>query len=454
MAENTIDTEYLYVCMLKGMMLDQNYAITVSSVFEPDYFEDAGMASVFLKVKAHVEQYNALPDRDIIINSIPEDTRPAVQRLYTEADATDFDVAKNYDWLREETNKYLKGRAIKDSIIKSVDVIDQGGNYEQVKNLVETALCKDINIDLGLDYFGELNERLRRVITASDNRIKTYYPTLDELFNGGYPPYTLNMMIAKVHGHKTNIMTNVIARQVKHGVKVALATLEMSEDMYSQRFDANFTNLDINRLYHNAAIRPRFLDGIKQVKANIGDGALYIKEYPTGQATVADFRRWLRELRMRGIEIDILFCDYISLMKAENNHAGDLYKDGKAISEELRALGFEFGIPVVTVAQINRAGTFMDFEGLDMNSIGESFGIPATADSMLVQGADVEDMMYKNELKWKCVKNRLGGRVGLIGKWYYDNRSLRIYDEMEMDQWIADAQQSEDERALFEREIQ
>jgi len=88
-----------------------------------------------------------------------------------------------------------------------------------------------------------------------------------------------------------------------------------------------------------------------------------------------------------------------------------------------------------------------------MNSIGESFGIPATADSMLVQGTDVEDMMYKNELKWKCVKNRLGGRVGLIGKWYFDNRSLRIYDEVEMDRWIQEAAQSGDDRGLYQREV-
>jgi hypothetical protein len=88
-----------------------------------------------------------------------------------------------------------------------------------------------------------------------------------------------------------------------------------------------------------------------------------------------------------------------------------------------------------------------------MNSIGESFGIPATADSMIVQGCDEDDMTYKNELKWKCVKNRLGGRVGDTGKLYYDSRSLRIYGEDEIDQWFEDAKESDDERAIFERDI-
>jgi len=82
-----------------------------------------------------------------------------------------------------------------------------------------------------------------------------------------------------------------------------------------------------------------------------------------------------------------------------------------------------------------------------------SYGIPATADSMIIQGQDEDDMVYKNEIKWKCVKNRLGGRVGDTGKFYYDGRSLKIYDECELDQWIADAQRTNDERSLFEREV-
>jgi replicative DNA helicase len=447
-----VDREYLYVAMLKGLLQDKGFAVTVTCVFEPSYFEEPAMVGIFNSFKTHLDTYNTLPDKDIVVNSVPRDVREEVVGLFNEVESTDFDIARNYDWLLDQTNKYLKERAIKQSIIKSVDVIDKNGNYDEIKRLVETALCKDINIDLGLDYFGTMKERLTRIFTASDNRIKTYYPTLDELFNGGFPPYTLNMFIAKIHGHKSNIMGNIISRQVMNGVKVGLATLEMSEDIYAQRFDANLTNLDINRIYHNSTVRSQFVKSINDVRKN-ATGTLWIKEYPTGKATVSDFRRWLRELKMRGIDLEILFCDYLALMKTEGKSAGDLYRDGKSISEELRAVGFEFGIPIVTVAQINRSGTFLDFDSLDMNSIAESFGIGATADSVLIQGSDSDDMIYKNELKWKVVKNRLGGRVGSIGKWYFDSKSLRIYDELEMDRWIEDAKISNDAREAFERPV-
>jgi hypothetical protein len=251
--------------------------------------------------------------------------------------------------------------------------------------------------------------------------------------------------------HNSNIMGNIISRQILNNIKVGLATLEMSTDMYAQRFDANLTNFDINRIYINKKLRGKFLKNIKEIKNNVDKGALYIKEYPTGKANVNDFRIWLRELGMRDKLPNIFFCDYISLMKPEGKSKGDLFVDGKTISEELRALGFEFNIPIVSVAQINRVSTFLEFESLDMNSIAESYGIPGTCDSMMVQGTDEDSMIYQNELRWKCVKNRLGGRVGELGKWYYDQKSLRIYDEQELDLWIEEAKKSGDERKPYER---
>jgi hypothetical protein len=447
------DENFLITAILKGLMEDKNYAITVTSVFDESYFDDPAMSEIFKYTKEHIMEHNNIPERDIIINSIPKDVRDEAKVLFQECDSTDFSVSRNYDWLIDKTDQYLKDKAIKKAILDGIDIIDSGKNIHEIRDIVESALCKTLKLDIGLNYFEDLAARLKRILNSTDIRVKTYYHTFDELFSGGFPPYTLNMFIAKVHGHKSNIMTNIISRQVLHGVDVALASLEMSTDMYAQRFDANFTNLDINRIYINNKIKKQFIGKIKDVSQIENKGNLYIKEYPTGKATVNDYRIWLRELGMRDRLPKIFFCDYISLMKAEGRNTGDLYKDGKAISEELRALGFEFNLPVVTVAQINRAGTFLDFDSLDMNSIGESFGIPATADTMIVQGCDEDDMTYKNELKWKCVKNRLGGRVGDTGKLYYDSRSLRIYGEDEIDQWFEAAKETGDERNIYERDM-
>jgi hypothetical protein len=147
----------------------------------------------------------------------------------------------------------------------------------------------------------------------------------------------------------------------------------------------------------------------------------------------------------------IVYVDYINLMKPAILKDGGLYGAGKAISEELRALSFEFGIPFVSVSQLNREGTFVGFEELDFNYISESMGVPATADFMSMMGADEDSLIYESELHNKIVKNRLGGRVGDTWKCYYDTRTLKIYDELEMDLWIGDSEKTGDERTPYKK---
>ena len=133
----------------------------------------------------------------------------------------------------------------------SADIISEGAeaDYGKVRDLVESALTKTLKIDLGLNYFDSLSERLKRIFTASDVRVPTGFTAFDEYINGGFPGYTLSMGAARVHGNKSGWMANCAARQVLMGYSPVMFTLEMSEDAFGQRFDSIFTGLDINRIY-------------------------------------------------------------------------------------------------------------------------------------------------------------------------------------------------------------
>jgi hypothetical protein len=75
-----------------------------------------------------------------------------------------------------------------------------------------------------------------------------------------------------------------------------------------------------------------------------------------------------------------------------------------------------------------------------------SIGTMASADMALIFGANESQAIYESELFYKIVKNRLGGRVGEINKFYYDQRSLKMYDALELDMWQRDALLSGDTR--------
>jgi replicative DNA helicase len=151
-------------------------------------------------------------------------------------------------------------------------------------------------------------------------------------------------------------MANVSARQVLKGHTVVMMSLEMSQEMYAQRYDGIYSGLNINRMYLDKDLRFALIKSLSK-KAIENKGKLFVKELPTGKASVNDFRIYLRELTMRGIKPDILFCDYMNLMKPSYRAKKDMYSDVKEIAEELRALGLEFNCPIMSVSQLNREGS-------------------------------------------------------------------------------------------------
>lgn len=443
-----LNSDFVEKIILKGMLSDKDFLILTSSVFEPEYFDDPNISHAFRFCKEYAGEYNSVPSKEAVINS--SETPDDIREIIEEAEQTDFDISQSYDFLLNQANDYLKEKALKQAIINSVDDVENPERRNIIQKRIEQALIKDIKIDLGLKYFEQMKERLRRIFHTSDTRVPTYFPIFDEYINGGFPPLTFNVFVAKIHGGKSNTMANFASRQVINGKNVVILTLEMSQDAFAQRFDGIYSRLDINRLYLSNTYRQKLVRSLKGYRLNENRGELYIKEYPTGEASVLDFRMYLRELLLRDINIDIIYVDYINLMKSAFKTENNMYSSVKRVSEELRALSFEFKCPIVSVSQINREGFFVNFNELDFSYTAESMGIPATADFMCVLGTDEEQMVYESEVLYRITKSRIG-RPNQSDHFYLDKRSLKMYDAIEMDEWLADAEVSGDDRERVEQ---
>jgi hypothetical protein len=332
--------------------------------------------------------------------------------------------------------------------MESVDVVEEKGNYIKIKKIIEDALCKDLDINLGTMYFDSMAERLKKIFTATDLKIPTGYPFLDEITNGGFPAYSFSAFVGKIHSGKSLIMANIISRQVMMGNDVVLFTLEMGENDFCQRFDSIYSGLDTNRMYYNTKLKPKLIKELHKIKNTDKRGEIYVKEFATGDASVNTFRTYLRELNMRGIKPKIVFCDYVNLMKPEDKSRG-MYEDVKDIVVKLRGLSLEIGAPTVSVSQLNRLGFDINLKDASYNHIAESMGLGATADFLSILGQDIDSLTYQSELHYAILKNRFGGRIGELGKMFMDKRSLKLYDESEMKLWLEDAKKSNDSRELY-----
>lgn len=319
----------------------------------------------------------------------------------------------------------------------SVDLVKKKDDIIKARDYIEKALTKTLKKQIGLDYWGDISERLKRMFSADSQRIPSYFPQLDEFLNGGFPPYTLSVIVAAMHAGKSSLMVNMATRQMMKGHSVMYLSLEMAEDELAKRVDAQLTKLDINRIYDTK--RKEFLSSIKSVKTG-NEGRLLLKQFPTGSASVNDFRSYLYELQMRNIGIECVYVDYLNIMRPTSSSGdGNLYTDVKRIGEELRAMSFLFKCPIVTATQVNRSGLNAEIGEISFSNLSESIGTAATADFIVVLGTDSDSLVYENELFYKILKNRLGGRVGEISKFYNDNKSLKMYDSSELQDWIDDA---------------
>lgn len=427
-----INPEYLEKIIIKSLMEDKNFCVLMSSVAEKRYFESSVSSEMFQIIKDHHEKFMDLPNKDIIINS---STKPKEVEKYIK-DIEELEPSNDL-FLYEQSENWLKESAFKYAIMDSVDLVKKKEDINKAREYIECALTKTLKKQIGLDYWGDISERLKRMFSAENERIPTYYPQLDEFMNGGLPPYTLSVIVAAMHNGKSNLMVNMAARQMMKGHNVIYLSLEMAEDELAKRVDAQLTKLDINRIYDTK--KKEFLSSIKSVKTG-NEGRMMLKQFPTGTASVNDFRSYLYELQMRDISIDCIYVDYLNIMKPTTSSGdGNLYTDVKKIGEELRALTYIFKCPCVTATQTTRGGINAQIGEISFAMLSESIGTAATADFIMVLGQDSDSLVYENELFYKILKNRLGGRVGEISKFYNDSKSLKMYDSTELDEWIEDA---------------
>lgn len=452
--------EFLEQLIVKSILVDRKYFSLVFDKIEEKYFDEVVASNIFKTCSEYFKEYKNLPDKSIILNACDTKLQPNIAEYINSVESLDFDNSNssNFDFLIDSTDKWIKEKAIKNAILDSVDIVSKGkdGDYGKIEDLVKSALSKTLKFDLGLNYFNTISERIKRKFSETDYRIPTYFPEFDEKISGGFPKKTLSIFIAKSFGGKSNFMINMASRQVLNGKNVALFSLEMSEDMFAQRLDSIYSGVDINYIYSTK--KKEFQDNLVSFlkeHSSSSRGNLFIKSFPTGQASVIDIRTYLKELEMRGEKIDLICVDYINLMKSmySNSHRDGLYEKGKSIAEELRALSYEFDIPVISVTQLRRSGSAYaenNLEEVGMEDISESMGVIHTADFAAIFGTSDDLIVYASEVHYKIVKNRIGGGMD-IGRFYLDSKSLKLYDSSELDAWLDSAKISNDSREVYEK---
>ena len=416
--------------ILQQLIHNEDYCRKVFPFLKETYFESPADKHLFKIIKNHLDKYNKRPTQDII--KIELESASLSQTHYEECKQLINSLGENpqeLDWLINTSENWCRERAIYNGLLSSLDILnDKSGKKEkgQIVGILEDAISVSFDQHIGHDYFEDSEERFN-FYHAEEVRIPFDIEKFNTITGGGLPNKSIMIIMGGVGIGKTATMCSMAAANMMIGKNPLYITMEMAEERIAERIDANLLDTSIADL--RLLTKEMYEQKVARVRSKT-PGKLIIKEYPTGSASVLNFRHLLHELRFKKkFKPDILYLDYLNICSSSrlklSSHVG-VYSFVQAITQEVRGLAVEYNIPLITATQLNREG----FQSSDpgMEHVAESFGTAATGDLIVVLIVN-DELAALNQVMVKQIKNRFDdfrqNKVFVIGR---DLSKMRLYN--------------------------
>ena len=394
--------------ILANLIHNEKYCRKVAPFIDSSYFSERNEEIVSQEILGFFNKYNKLPTPDILSIELSNrtDIRDNELQNYIEYVNTLQEDDSDYNWLIDNTEKYCKDRAVYNAILKSISILDgkeASLTKDSIPSVLQTALSVSFDVNVGHDYLEDGDTRYE-LYHLQEDKIPFDLDKLNEITDGGMSNKAIYIVLAGSGLGKSQFMCHVAASTLIQNKNVLYITLEMSEEKIAERIDANLMNINIDQLKH---LDKSDFDNRLQRISKKTHGSLVIKEYPTASVHSGHFRALFEELKVKKDFVpNLLIVDYLNICNSARIRSGlntNSYGLIKAIAEELRGLGVEYNIPVLTASQLTRsAQTSSDVEITD---ISDSIGTMYIADFVIALTRS-EELDRLNQIAVKQIKNR------------------------------------------------
>lgn len=424
----------LETVILHQLINNDEYQRKVVPFLKSEYFSDVIEKAILEEICGYCEKYNAVPTREVLSicvgkrDDLAESENSEAQKYIKDMDCDSV----NIDWLLDETEKFVKDKAVYNAIFDSIEILDgkrKNLNKDSIPLLLTEALSISFDTNIGHDWLENADKRWEYYHEDGGKRIPFQLKMLNKITRGGMKGKTLNCVMAPTGVGKTIFMCDEAAFTLMDGKNVLYITMEMAAEEISERIDSNILDVAINDV--RTLSKERFITKIDAIKEKT-NGKLIVKEFPTN-VHAGHFRALIEELRMKKKFIpDLLIIDYLGICGSQRlKDKANTNTFLKAVSEELRDLGKEYNIPVLTGHQVNRGGH--GNSDVDFENVAESIGVTNTLDLFFVMMAP-EELVERNQYLIKQLKNRYGD-VNYYKKFVVgiDKSRMRFFDVDETD---------------------
>ncbi len=236
----------------------------------------------------------------------------------------------------------------------------------------------------------------KRAVTG----VPTGYPDLDRM-TSGWQPSDLIIIAGRPSMGKTSLMLNIVENvAIDHKIPVGVFSLEMSKEQIVQRFLCSRARIPAQRL-RTGYLRENEWPLLTQSAAHLSEAPIFIDDTPA--IGLMEMRAKARRLKARH-GLGLVCVDYLQLGKGLQG-AESRQQEISQISQGLKALAKELGIPVIAGSQLSRAVESRENKRPILSDLRESGAIE--------QDADLVIFIYREEM-YKPDKEEVKGQAEVI----------------------------------------
>jgi len=202
---------------------------------------------------------------------------------------------------------------------------------------------------------------------------------------GGLHQSDLIIIAGRPSMGKTSLATNIAfnaAQNIQENSRkssVAFFSLEMSSEQLSTRIISEQARIGSNDIRRGRISDEQF-DQFLETSKNISELPLFIDETPA-ISIAAMSNRARRIKRLHGL--DLIVVDYIQLMKGSLNNKDGRVQEISQITQGLKAIAKELGVPVLALSQLSRQVEQRDDHKPQLADLRESGSIEQDADVVM-----------------------------------------------------------------------
>ena len=421
--------------LLGSILVNNDIIDEVSTIINPHSFYDPGHTKIY-------EVIEVLNNKGMIANPITLKNFFEKDNMLTEVGGTEYLVKltrfsgstkQAVDYAKIIHEMYLRRELILISDNLSSETLNaKEQSAEKIIEGTEKSLFDLAERGSFSQSFLKFNQALDQTIEMATLAMKndkgivgvpTGLSDLDEKL-GGLHKSDLVILAGRPSMGKTALATNIayhaahtlMSRQEKSSV--AFFSLEMSSEQLSTRIlseQARIKSDDIRR----GKVTEEEINRYIETSRNIYNLPLFIDETPA--ITIATLSNRARRIK-RLFGVSLIVVDYIQLMRAGNLNRNDgRVQEISEITQGLKALAKELGVPVLALSQLSRAVEQRDDKQPQLADLRESGSIEQDADVVMFVYREAYYLERKQpklgsieHAEWQSKMNDVNGLADII----------------------------------------